>query len=122
MTVLAVCMLVVGVGGSGPKTLIGLMVRNAVPGQYMGLAGGVLGFVGQIGGAVAGSGLGTLIQVYGWEAFFPTLLGVAGLCSGFIVVFMWYQYQGRDVRRSGDGSSGVSILISTEASSQKKTN
>ena len=91
LPLLAACLLVVGVAASGPKTLLGLMVRNAVPLNRMGLTGGVLGFVGQIGGAVAGSVLGSLIEVHGWEVFFPTLFGVSCLCSGVIVVFMWYE-------------------------------
>jgi sugar phosphate permease len=102
MYLLAGCMLLVGVGGSGPKTLIGLMVRNCVPGQHMGLAGGVLGFVGQLGGAAAGSGLGALVQTQGWGVFFPTLLGVAVLCSGLLGVFMWYESESDD--KGGRGS------------------
>lgn len=91
MLLLTGCMLVAGVGANGPKTLLGLMVRNAVPVRRMGLAGGVLGFMGQIGGAVAGSGLGSLVESKGWGVFFPTLLGGACLCSGAIAVFMWYE-------------------------------
>jgi sugar phosphate permease len=82
-------MLLVGVGASGPKTLIGLMVRDSVPVQHMGLAGGVLGFVGQIGGALAGRGIGSMLEVFGWRSFFPSLLGVAAVCSSVIVIFMW---------------------------------
>ena len=86
---LSVCMLLVGIGASGPKTLIGLMVRDFSPMQYMGLAGGLLGFIGQIGGALAGSGMGTLLQSHGWEVFFPTLLASGVVCSALILGFMW---------------------------------
>lgn len=89
MYLLLGCMLLVGVGASGPKTLIGLMVRDSVPVQHMGLAGGVLGFVGQIGGALAGRGIGSMLEVFGWRSFFPSLLGVAAVCSSVIVIFMW---------------------------------
>jgi len=87
---LSVCMLVVGIGASGPKTLIGLMVRNFVPMKHMGLAGGLLGFIGQIGGALAGSGMGIMLQTRGWVVFFPMLLTVAVMCTALILAFMWY--------------------------------
>lgn len=88
MWLLVCCMLLAGVGASGPKTLIGLMARSAVPLQHIGLAGGVLGFVGQLGGALAGSALGSVLQVRGWRAFFPLLLAVSGLCSALILACM----------------------------------
>lgn len=110
MFFLATCLALVGVGASGPKTLLGLMVRNAVPLQRMGLAGGVLGFVGQLGGAAAGRGLGSLVELQGWGVFFPTLLGVSGVCSGVIAVFMWYEKK----------TNGVKSEVKTDDATQRR--
>ena len=92
---LSVGVLLLGVGSSGPKTLLGLMVRNFVPATYIGLSGGLLGFTGQVGGALAGSGLGTLLQTHGWGCFIPILFFGAASCSASLLLFISYESNGR---------------------------
>ena len=42
---LAVCMFCIGVGINGPKTLVGMCVREGVPAKRVGLIGGILGTI-----------------------------------------------------------------------------
>jgi sugar phosphate permease len=57
----------------GPKTLIGIAIREVVPAEAAGMASGVVGVVGQLGSTLAGSGIAYSLQLFGWESF-PSIL------------------------------------------------
>ena len=75
----------IGIGANGPKTLIGVSVREIVSENTVGLAGGLLGIVGQIGGAAAGIAIGYLLQNFGWGVYIP-ILGMSVIVSGILLL------------------------------------
>lgn len=77
---LSVAMLLVGVTINGPKTLATVGVRESVPEEIGGSVCGLLGLLGQLGGAVAGAPLGHVIEVFGWS-YLPVVLGSSMACS-----------------------------------------
>lgn len=78
---LSLCVFCIGAGLNGPKTLLGMCVRDEVSRDAQGLAGGILGIVGQMGGASSGVVIGSLVQANGWSIFIPILFVVSILCS-----------------------------------------
>lgn len=72
------CMFFIVMGISGPKTLIGMAMRDQVPNEATGIAVGVLGLFGQLGLSLAGSGLAIMIERYGWKVY-PGALAIAAL-------------------------------------------
>lgn len=84
-------MFFLGFGTNGPKSLIGLLVRESVPLEYFGIAGGILGLVGQVGSALAGHSLGTLLQSFGWNIFFPILFYVSSIFSASMFAFIFFK-------------------------------
>lgn len=65
---------------NGPKTLIGIAIREIVPGDSAGLVSGFVGLVGQLGSTLAGSGIAYTLQIYGWESY-PIILHIASFTS-----------------------------------------
>lgn len=76
------CLLFLGAGISGPKTLIGIAIRDIVPADSAGVAGGVLGLCGQLGLTLAASGIALTLQTYRWSYFIYILLVSSILLSG----------------------------------------
>ena len=68
---------------TGPKTLIGINIREIVPEQYGGLATGVIGAIGQLGSIIAGSGVALTLQHFGWQCYLTILL-IASLLTIFL--------------------------------------
>jgi sugar phosphate permease len=97
---MATSLFLIGVGTSGPKTLIGVSVRETVPFRAIGLAGGILGIVGQLGGAAAGVVLGFALQHYGWEVFMPLLLASSVACAILLLLFILSQPGGNRAERT----------------------
>lgn len=50
------CLFFMGFGINGPKTLLGVMVRDLVPIEVSGTIGGIFGLIAQIGASVSGAG------------------------------------------------------------------
>ena len=50
------CLFIMGFGINGPKTLLGIMVRDLVPRGVSGTIGGVFGLVSQVGASASGAG------------------------------------------------------------------
>jgi sugar phosphate permease len=85
---MSACLFLIGMGVNGPKTLIGVSVRESVPSSAIGLAGGILGIIGQVGGAAAGVVLGFALQSYGWGIYMPLLFISAVLCAVLILLYL----------------------------------
>lgn len=50
------CLFFMGFGINGPKTLLGVMVRDLVPIEVSGTIGGIFGLIAQVGASVSGAG------------------------------------------------------------------
>lgn len=51
-----ICLFLMGFGINGPKTLLGVMVRDIVPREVSGTIGGIFGLISQIGASASGAG------------------------------------------------------------------
>jgi hypothetical protein len=51
-----ICLFFMGFGINGPKTLLGVMVRDLVPHEVTGTVGGIFGLIAQVGASVSGAG------------------------------------------------------------------
>lgn len=51
-----ICLFLMGFGINGPKTLLGVMVRDLVPREVSGTVGGVFGLISQVGASASGAG------------------------------------------------------------------
>ena len=51
-----ICLFFMGFGINGPKTLLGVMVRDLVPIEVSGTIGGIFGLIAQIGASISGAG------------------------------------------------------------------
>jgi MFS family permease len=85
---LSLCLFLIGMGVNGPKTLLGVSVRESVPSSAIGLAGGILGIIGQLGGAAAGAVLGSALQTHGWGIYLFLLFVSAAACAVLILLFL----------------------------------
>lgn len=80
--------LVAVIGGLiyGPVMLIGLQAIDLSPRQVAGTAAGFTGLFGYLLGAtLASSGVGLMVQFFGWDVTFAVLT----LCALIVVVIMW---------------------------------
>lgn len=51
-----ICLFFMGFGINGPKTLLGVMVRDLVPIEVSGTIGGIFGLIAQVGASISGAG------------------------------------------------------------------
>ena len=58
------CLFIMGFGINGPKTLLGIMVRDLVPRGVSGTIGGIYGLVSQVGASVSGAGKNLILFFY----------------------------------------------------------
>lgn len=61
----------------GPQMLIGLCGAEIVGRKSVGASEGFLGWVAYLGAANAGVPLSMLVQTFGWDAFFATMVGAS---------------------------------------------
>ena len=64
------CLFIMGFGINGPKTLLGIMVRDLVPRGVSGTIGGVFGLVSQVGASASGAGKKKSIFLFFISIFF----------------------------------------------------
>ena len=88
-----------GVAANGPKTMCGIAVRETVPMEAGGTAGGVLGLAGQIGASLAGYPLIKLQNQFGWAGVFAGLLG-AVLLALLLLLPLVFGRNARDKKES----------------------
>jgi OPA family glycerol-3-phosphate transporter-like MFS transporter len=68
----------------GPIMIIGLHALDLVPKQAAGTAAGFTGFFGYVfGSAIAGSGVGWIADLWGWNGVFVTMVVCCGLTIAF---------------------------------------
>jgi hypothetical protein len=58
-----ICLFLMGFGINGPKTLLGVIVRDLVPRDVSGTVGGIFGLISQIGASASGAGEHVLIDM-----------------------------------------------------------
>ena len=86
------CLFALGLGINGPKTMLSMAVRDAVPREIAATAGGVFGLVGQLGASASGYGLGHALELYGWGSFVHTLHHATVLLVALLLPpALWFQ-------------------------------
>eukprot|EP00941_MAST-03F_sp_MAST-3F-sp1_P006536 g6536.t1 len=81
-------LLLIGCGCYGPKTLCGLVVREAHP-YAAGSAGALLGIMGQCGAILAGYPVSKMQQTHGWNAVLHVLFASSLFCLfGFAILLV----------------------------------
>lgn len=73
------CVALVGFALYGPQMLIGLCGAEAVSPPSVSACQGFLGWIAYLGAAGAGAPLAMIVQKFGWNALFTTLIGAAGI-------------------------------------------
>lgn len=72
----------------GPVMLIGIAAVDLVPKKAAGTAAGLTGLFGYVGATGAELGIGKIVQYFGWNVGFMTIIGSAVL-SIFLLAFTW---------------------------------
>jgi sugar phosphate permease len=73
---------------NGPKTLIGIAIREIVPPESAGIASGAVGVIGQLGSTLAGSGIASCLFHFGWDSYLLILYIASGIAS----LLYWISY------------------------------
>ena len=73
---------------TGPQVLNGIATADFASKRAVGVATGVTGSFAYIGSAIAGVGIGAIVQDYGWEGGF-TLFIFAALVGAFFFALTW---------------------------------
>lgn len=86
------CLFLAGMGLNGPKTLLGVCVRDMVPSAINGTVGGLLGLVGQLGSILCGVMIGFFVDhvVNGW-LLLPYAYTLSLMVS--IALLLWISWQ-----------------------------
>ena len=82
------CYFLFGVFSFAPHVLIGLFARELCRPIVQSTAGGVVKFLGQVGGAMAGAPLGVVVDMYGWGVGLK-MIGVFAFGAGAVMVPLW---------------------------------
>lgn len=82
------CLMVAGFFIYGPQALIGITAANLATKRAAATAAGFTGLFGYASTLVSGVGLGFVVQHYGWNVGFATLLGIGALGT-FMFVLAW---------------------------------
>jgi sugar phosphate permease len=90
------CLFLLGTSISGPKTLIGLAIRDIVPPSATGGAVGVLGLFGQFGLTLAGSGIALLIDHCKWKYYLHFLMAATVLSTCIFGASILIRKRGED--------------------------
>ena len=72
----------------GPQALIGITAANLATKRAAATAAGFTGLFGYASTLVSGVGLGYVVQHYGWNVGFGTLLAI-GACGTFMFILTW---------------------------------
>ncbi len=72
----------------GPQALIGIIAANLATKRAAATAAGFTGLFGYASTLVSGLGLGLVVQRYGWDVAFGTLLGI-GAIGTFMFILAW---------------------------------
>ncbi len=73
---------------SGPQILVGVAAAEFSTKQAASTANGLTGTFGYLGTAVAGVGVGALVDYYGWDYAFYLMI-VSGLLGTFFFSLAW---------------------------------
>ena len=84
----SVALITIGFLIYGPVMLIGVAAVDLVPKKAAGTAAGLTGLFGYIGATGAELGIGKIVQYYGWNAGFLTIIASA-ILSIFLLALTW---------------------------------
>ena len=73
---------------NGPQVLNGIATADFASKRAVGVATGVTGSFAYIGSAIAGVGIGSIVQDYGWEGGFMLFI-FAALVGAFFFALTW---------------------------------
>ncbi|MHA1558306.1 MAG: MFS transporter [Alphaproteobacteria bacterium] len=83
-----IAMTIIGFLISGPQILVGVAAADFASKKAAGAATGLTGTVGYIGTAFAGVGIGSIVEYFGWDIAFMTIIG-ACILSAFFFALTW---------------------------------
>ncbi len=72
----------------GPQILVGVAAADFASKKAAAAANGLTGIVGYLGTAATGLGIGGLVDAYGWDIAFQTMIG-ASIASAFFFLLTW---------------------------------
>ncbi len=81
-------MMLIGFLVTGPQILVGVAASDFASKKAAGAASGLTGTVGYLGAAVAGYGVGLIVDHSGWDAAFAAVT-VCALISAFLFALTW---------------------------------
>lgn len=84
----ALCLILVGFLSNGPQVLNGAATADFASKRAVGVGTGITGTFGYVGSAIAGVGLGYVVENYGWEGGFMLFI-VAALLGAFFFALTW---------------------------------
>ncbi len=73
----------------GPQVLVGVAAADFASKKAVGMATGLTGTMGYLGGAISGIGVGYIAENYGWEGGFIFFIGSA-LAGAFLFALTWH--------------------------------
>lgn len=79
----------------GPVMLIGIAAVDLVPKKAAGTAAGLTGLFGYLGATGAELGIGKIVQYYGWNVGFMSIIGAA-VASIVLLIFTWNVHDRRE--------------------------
>jgi len=79
----------------GPVMLIGVAALDLVPKKAVGTAAGLTGLFGYLGATVAELGIGIIVQHYGWDVGFMSII-TAAILSIFLLALTWNVHDRRE--------------------------
>lgn len=81
-------MMLIGFLVTGPQILVGVAAADFASKKAAGAASGLTGTVGYLGTAVAGVGVGLIVDNYGWDAAFAGI-SICAILSAFFFALTW---------------------------------
>lgn len=84
----ALCLILVGFLSNGPQVLNGVATADFASKRAVGVGTGITGTFGYAGSAIAGVGLGYIVEHYGWEGGFMLFI-MAALLGAFFFALTW---------------------------------
>lgn len=81
-------MMLIGFLVTGPQILVGVAAADFASKKAAGAASGLTGTVGYLGTAVAGVGVGLIVDNYGWDSAFAAI-AICAVLSSFFFALTW---------------------------------